>query len=131
MAYFGQAATKPFAATLVTEGVPDIPVEMLGESNPILHYGEVAFFEDEFADRGFSKANIRFRIMKDCFFVLMRSYTRVDLELVRILDTRIFHQFGTDLIIRDFMHKESTYKQLQDAGFTFNSEWLLAENQSD
>lgn len=82
---------------------------MLGESNPIKYYSEVPLFEDEFADRGFSKANVRFRVMKDCFFLLMRSYIRIDLNTVRILDTRVFHQFGSDRIIRDFMYKESSY----------------------
>ena len=89
------------------------------------------FFEDEFADRGFSKADVRFRVMKDCFFLLMRSYTRIDLETVRILDTRVYHEFGTDIIIRDFMHKEASYKELQEAEFSFTSDWLLAPNQSD
>jgi len=75
---------------------------MLGVENPIKHYGEAILYEDEFGDKGFSKANVRFRIMDDCFLVLFRSYIRVDHVLVRILDTRIFHKFGTDSIIRDF-----------------------------
>jgi type 2A phosphatase activator TIP41 len=63
---------------------------MLGPENPIINYGEVVLFEDELGDKGFSRVNVRFRVMKDCFFVLLRSYTRVDHVLVRILDTRIF-----------------------------------------
>lgn len=101
---------------------------MLGVNNPIKHYGEIVFYEDEFADRGYSKANVRFRVMKDCFFLLMRSYIRIDLEIVRILDTRIFHEFGTDFVIRDFTHKESSYQELKSAGFSTNSTWLLSPN---
>ena len=67
---------------------------MLGPENPIIHYGEVVFYEDELGDKGHSKVNIRFRVMKDCFFALLRSYTRVDHVMVRILDTRIFHKFN-------------------------------------
>lgn len=63
---------------------------MLGVENPILHYGEIVLFEDELGDKGYSKANVRFRVMNNCFFILLRSYTRVDHVLVRILDTRIF-----------------------------------------
>ena len=63
---------------------------MLGPDNPILHYGEIVLYEDELADRGYTKVYVRFRVMKDCFFALMRSYTRVDHVLARILDTRIF-----------------------------------------
>ena len=84
-----------------------IPLEMLGQDNPILHYGEVVLFEDELGDKGFSRVNVRFRVMNNCFFVLLRSYTRVDHVLVRILDTRIFCLLDTDSskpieLIRDF-----------------------------
>lgn len=63
---------------------------MLGPDNPILHYGEVILFEDEIGDRGYSKVSVRFRVMANCFFILLRSYTRIDKVLVRILDTRVF-----------------------------------------
>ena len=59
--------------------------------------------------------NVRFRVMNDCFFVLLRSYTRVDHVLVRILDTRIFCRLDISdptkpiEILRDFQHRESTY----------------------
>ena len=69
--------------------------------------------------------------MKDCFFVLQRSFIRIDHVLVRILDTRIFHQFSADHLIRDFCHRESSYDELRVAGFTFGSDWLLSEGQSD
>ena len=81
---------------------------MLGPDNPILYYGEIVLYEDELADRGFTKVYVRFRIMKDCYFALMRSYTRVDHVLVRILDTRIFCKLDdtqsahTIELIRDF-----------------------------
>lgn len=80
----------------------EIPVTKLGPENPIRHYGEVLLFEDELGDKGYSKANVRFRVMDDCFFVLMRSYFRIDNVLARILDTRIYHEFGSNYIIRDF-----------------------------
>jgi type 2A phosphatase activator TIP41 len=89
---------------------------MLGQDNPIRHYGEVVLFEDELGDKGFSKVNVRYRVMDDCFFILHRSYTRVDHVLVRILDTRIFCKLDEGLIpdkpieiIRDFQQRESTY----------------------
>lgn len=77
--------------------------------NPINHYGEVILFEDELGDKGYSKSNVRYRVMGNCFFMLLRSYTRVDHVLVRILDTRVFHEFGTNILIRDFSHREGTY----------------------
>lgn len=35
----------------------------LGPENPILHIGEITLFEDELGDKGYSKVNVRFRVM--------------------------------------------------------------------
>lgn len=70
-------------------------------------------FEDELGDKGHSHVNVRFRVMNDSFFLLFRSYTRVDHVTVRILDTRLYHEFSTNNIIRDFTHKESSYEELK------------------
>ena len=98
-----------------------IPLEKLGRDNPILHYGEVPFFEDEFGDKGYCRANVRYRVMQDCFFVLQRVYVRVDQVCARILDTRIYHEFGTQKIYRDFALLESTYEELDSKGYHFPS----------
>lgn len=87
----------------------EIPIDKLGKDNPILEYGEIPLFEDEFGDKGDCKANVRFRVMADCFFVLQRVYVRVDAVLVRILDTRVYHEFGSHKIYRDFCQLEATY----------------------
>lgn len=95
-----------------------IPLEMLQPSNPVIFYDEIVFFEDELADRGFSKLNIRFRVMKDCWFILLRSYVRLDQVKVRILDTRIFHQFDNkNRVIRDFTFLEEKWDNLRLKGF--------------
>lgn len=113
----------------------EIPIEMLGPENPIIHYGEVTLYEDELADKGYTKVNVRFRVMADCWFVLLRSYTRVDHVLVRIMDTRLFCRLpqtsGKLEIIRDFQHRESSYTSLKHKGFKFGSEWGLSTSQSD
>jgi type 2A phosphatase activator TIP41 len=106
-----------------------IPVEMLGPDNPALVGGEVNLYEDELSDRGCSKSYLRYRVMADCWFILLRSYLRLDKVAVRILDTRLFHKFGTNEIIRDFMWKEETWDILQNQkGFNVGSEWLLKPN---
>ena len=69
--------------------------------------------------------------MDDCWFVLLRSYVRLDKVMVRILDTRIFHKFGSNEVIRDFMQKESGWSELQQKGFDLSSQWLLSPWQSD
>ena len=105
---------------------------MLGPDNPALVAGEVNLYEDELADRGCSRSYLRYRVMEDCWFILLRSYLRLDKVAVRILDTRLFHKFGEDEIIRDFMWKEDTWSNLQnEKGFNLGSDWLLSQYQSD
>jgi type 2A phosphatase activator TIP41 len=50
-------------------------------------------------------SEFRFRVMNDCFFGLLRCYLRVDEVMIRIYDTRIYHTFGSNFIIRDFTVK--------------------------
>lgn len=109
----------------------EIPVHRLTPENPIQHYMEVELFEDELDDCGHTSCKVRFRIMKDCFYALVRYYLRVDGVIVRILDTRIFHDFSTNYIIREFWYKQSTYDELRDKHFDLSSEWALDPNQSD
>lgn len=109
----------------------EIPLGMLGPENPILQSGEVVLWEDELADRGSSKCYVRYRVMADCWFVLLRSYIRLDKVAIRIMDTRVFHKFGTDELIRDFLVKEESWQTIADGGFIFDSEWLLSHHQSD
>ena len=47
--------------------------------------------------------------MNDCFFGLIRSYLRVDDVVIRILDTRIFHDFKNNYILREFTHREDEW----------------------
>ena len=109
----------------------EIPVDRLTPSNKIIHYFEIELFEDELDDCGQTSSKVRFRIMKDCFYALVRYYLRVDGVVVRILDTRIFHDFSTNYIIREFWHKESTYAELREKHFDLSSEWALDINQAD
>ncbi len=76
-------------------------------------------YEDEFGDKGYTMANVRFRVMEDCFFVLLRSYVRIDSVIVRILDTRLYHDFSTYRLLRDFSKMECTFEELMEKGYTF------------
>jgi hypothetical protein len=69
--------------------------------------------------------------MGDCFLGLLRYYLRVDHVQVRIIDTRIFHDFGSNYILRDFSVKENSYDELTQKGFKFSSDWSLSQVQSD
>jgi len=69
--------------------------------------------------------------MNDCFYVLLRSYVRVDGVRVRLMDTRIFHDFTSNYLLREFTHKEGDYADLRAAGFNPTSEWMLSQTQAD
>ena len=109
----------------------DIPVHNLGPNNEIKFYQELMLFEDELEDCGVSQSSVRFRVMGDCFFGLLRSYLRVDDVLIRVYDTRFYHEFGKNYILREFCWKESTYEELKKIGFKFNTEFNMNPKQSD
>jgi type 2A phosphatase activator TIP41 len=109
----------------------DINLANLGPSNPIKYYNEITLFEDELGDCGLSQSNFRFRVMGDCFFGLLRFYLRNDEVLIRIYDTRFYHEFGKDYILREFTWKEATYEQLKKSGFKFTADFHMDPKQSD
>ena len=115
----------------VEETKNKLPVHKLGPDNPIIEYVEIPLYDDELNDNGHSETKFRFRVMKDSFFGLLRSYLRVDNVLVRNIDTRIYHEFGTKVVYRNHQVKEVTYEELIKKGFQINSGWSLSPNQSD
>ena len=54
-------------------------------------------------------AQARYRVMADCFYILLRYFLRVDGVKVRIIDTRIFHDYKTNEILREFTLKENDF----------------------
>ena len=97
----------------------------------VLNYNQIHFFEDELGDIGFSEGKIGFGVMDQCFLGLMRCYLRVDNMVVRNIDTKIYHKFGDNYIIRNFLVKEKTYDELANKGFHFSNQWNLSPTQSD
>lgn len=51
--------------------------------------------------------------MPNVFFVLLRFFLRVDGVMVRVNDTRLFHDFTKDFVIREFTNKECGVKDLK------------------
>lgn len=50
--------------------------------------------------------------MPNSFFVLLRFFLRVDNVMVRINDTRLFYDFNTNYVLREFTNKECGVKEL-------------------
>ncbi|EFC45512.1 TIP41-domain-containing protein, partial [Naegleria gruberi] len=72
------------------------------KDDPILFYDEIVLFEDDLHDHGVSHSTVKIRVMNHCFYVLMRFFLRVDGVCVRCIETRLFHKFGEDHLLREF-----------------------------
>jgi len=90
-----------------------LDVERLKRPDPILLFGELLLFEDELGDNGCSMLSVKTRVMPTCLFALMRLYVRVDEVLFRMLDCRIYHEFGQKYVIREIQHREASYQEMQ------------------
>lgn len=51
--------------------------------------------------------------MPHSFFILSRLFLRVDNVLFRTHDVRIFHQFGTNKVIREVQGRECAYSDIK------------------
>ena len=87
-----------------------IDYEQLKQQERIYFYDDVILYEDELADNGIAVLSVKIvriscvcsqlynkffptqRVMATGFFILLRFFLRVDGVLVRLIDTRIYHQ---------------------------------------
>lgn len=74
---------------------------------PILFASEVVLFEDELDDNGTASYKVRIRVMGGFFFILARFFLRVDGVLLRVLDTRWFHRFGSGVLVKESSTREA------------------------
>ncbi|XP_019877198.1 TIP41-like protein [Aethina tumida] len=97
----------------ITETEERIDIEKLKAKEKILFYQELMLYEDELHDNGISSCTIKIRVMPSSFFILLRYFLRVDGVMVRINDTRYFHDFTTNYILREYTNKECGVDQLK------------------
>lgn len=94
-----------------------INFEKLKLREPILFYSEMTLYEDELSDYGCSRMKLRVRVMPSSFFILCRFYLRVDDVIIRIIDTRIFHEIGKPYMIREWSRREATYELIKSTDY--------------
>ncbi|KAJ3323120.1 hypothetical protein HDV06_002132 [Boothiomyces sp. JEL0866] len=117
-------------------GATGIDLQKLTEPDPILFYDEVLLFEDELGDNGTSILSVKIRVMPRNFLVLQRQFIRVDGVVAMIIDTRVYHEFGTNILVRDFQHKAISHSDLvtklpftpqgQDLAQLANINWIAS-----
>ena len=100
------------APSRVSPTTDEIKVEMLQRPDQILWYDSLPLFEDELHDNGVASLVVKVRVMPGCFLVLCQFWLRVDAVLMRVYDTRIFHEFGTDHLIREQTCREDSFDEL-------------------
>ncbi|XP_055004692.1 TIP41-like protein isoform X1 [Boleophthalmus pectinirostris] len=91
-----------------------IDLERLKVREQIKFFQEVLLFEDELHDHGVSSISVKIRVMPTSFFVLMRFFLRVDGVMIRINDTRLYHEAGTSFMLREFSMRESRLEELKN-----------------
>jgi len=108
----------------VNETCKRIDIEKLKRHEKIHFYQNMVLFEDELADNGIAKLTVKMRVMPSSYFILLRFFLRVDNVLVRINDTRVYHEAGTNFIIQEFSSKE---KKIQEISNPNAEESILAD----
>ncbi|KAH3728632.1 TIP41-like protein [Dreissena polymorpha] len=103
-----------FGDGLQVEGTTErIDMEKLKLREKIHFYDDVMLFEDELSDNGTSVMSVKIRVMPSSFFILLRQYMRVDSVIVRVLDTRLYHEAKNNYILREHTCKDSKIDDLK------------------
>jgi serine/threonine-protein phosphatase 2A activator len=105
-----------------------INYEKLKLKEPILWYDVVDLFEAELDDNGNGKLEVKVRVMPSCFFSLQRLWLRVDSMLIRVIDTRVYHEFTSHIkdnnkqtLIFEKSLREITFDELKQLGMSINN----------
>jgi type 2A phosphatase activator TIP41 len=99
---------RPFEPT-----TKPIPIELLKRPDPILFFDEVILYEDELADNGITMLSCKIRVMPGRLLLLTRFFMRLDHVLIRLRDTRIYVEFATGEVIREYVSKECEYEKVR------------------
>lgn len=67
-------------------------------------------YEDELADNGITMLSCKIRVMPERLLLLTRFFMRLDDVLVRIRDTRVYVEFATGEVIREYTAREEKYE---------------------
>lgn len=90
-----------------------IPIELLKRPDPILFFDEVILYEDELADNGIAMLSCKIRVMPSRLLLLLRFFMRLDNVLFRLRDTRVYIDFDTLEVIREYQAKECDYETVR------------------
>ena len=104
-----QAGDYPFQPS-----ARSIPLELLKRPDPILFFDEVVLYEDEMADNGITMLSCKIRVMAERLLLLVRFFMRLDGVMFRLRDTRVYVEFNTGEIIREYTAKQEQYETVRE-----------------
>lgn len=51
--------------------------------------------------------------MPSSFFILLRYFLRIDGVMLRINDTRLYHEFGQEYLLREYTSREAKVEEIR------------------
>ncbi|KAL2123398.1 hypothetical protein VTJ04DRAFT_3853 [Mycothermus thermophilus] len=105
----GERGEEKKGLVLDPTGRTQIPIELLKRRDPILFADEVVLYESELDDNGISAMTVKVRVMEQRMLLLCRLFMRLDGVLVRVRDTRVYVEFGTEEVVREYTAREDKF----------------------
>ncbi|CAK7218608.1 Tap42 interacting protein [Sporothrix bragantina] len=106
------SASSPIRLTLTT--TPDsLPLDLLRRRDPIVFNDDVILYESELDDNGISVLRVKIRAMPQRLLLLSRFYLRLDNVLVRVRDTRVYVDFETNEVLREYTAREDSFENVR------------------
>jgi type 2A phosphatase activator TIP41 len=99
-------------------------MDKLRRPDPILFFDEVDLYEDELGDNGMSLLSIKVRVMPARLLLLSRFFLRLDDVIFRVRDTRVYVEFETGQVVRDYAVMEAPYSKLKEVRVSVLPRWL-------
>jgi len=112
----------------IEETTETIDYEKLKIKEKILFFDELVLFEDELDDNGCTKLSCKIRVMPSGFFILLRFYLRVDNNLIRVHDTRLYFQADQQYVLREYSEREAKTENLRVEREVWTDQNLIVEH---
>lgn len=96
----------------------EIPIELLKRRDPILFFDEVMLYESELDDNGISVLSVKVRVHERRMLLLCRLFMRLDGVVLRVRDTRVYVDFETDEVIREYTSREDRFENVKRVRLT-------------
>ncbi|KAH8165785.1 hypothetical protein CIB48_g2435 [Xylaria polymorpha] len=94
-----------------------IPIELLKRRDPIRFFDDVVLYESELDDNGISLLSVKLRVHDERMLLLCRLYMRLDNVVCRIRDTRIYVDFASEVVTREYSAREAGFNDVKQKLF--------------